>query len=538
MKKKMIKNTAVVIAFAMLFSLMAGCGGKKGNQAEGIGSEVVLNGDKIYPIQCEDTLTFWFDGDTLWQQQYNNFGETPLGREIAKKTGVKVEYLHPSGSGATEQFQILLASNELPDIVNSTWSNFSGGPDLAIEQDYIYELGDIIDQYAPALKKVLEEHPKWDSMIKSDKGNYYAFPGFMEEGILQVTMGPLIRSDWVEELKLEKPTTIDEWETVLEAFKNEKGVEIPFIGGINNILQAFAPGFGFWSGWYHDNGAVKYGQAQPEYKNFLTKMNEWYQKGYLDPDFMVYDQQKNTSKILNDKAGATVGYAGSSLGSWLQTNKDKDFDMEGTMYPATEKGMTHEYGYMSNPNLPYSVAISKNCKNVELAARFLDYGFTEEGHNTYNFGIEGESYEWVEKDGKQFPQYTDVITNNPDGITIGNAISLYCRSGHVNVPMVQDVNYITQYYSLPQQQEAQKLWSDTNMANHLLPTLYLQSDEMDKDSEIMSSIATYVEEMMIKFITGQEPLDNFDAYIEQLKKFGIETSTSYRQSAYERALNR
>ena len=43
----------------------------------------------------------------------------------------------------------------------------------------------------------------------------------------------------------------------------------------------------------------------------------------------------------------------------------------------------------------------KKCKNVELAARYLVYGFTEEGHNVYNFGVEGESYNWVDKDGEK-----------------------------------------------------------------------------------------------------------------------------------------
>ena len=41
-----------------------------------------------------------------------------------------------------------------------------------------------------------------------------------------------------------------------------------------------------------------------------------------------------------------------------------------------------------------------------------------------NFGVEGESYNMV--DGK--PVYTDQIFNNPEGLSIAEALSMYCRA--------------------------------------------------------------------------------------------------------------
>ena len=236
-------------------------------------------------------------------------------------------------------------------------------------------------------------------------------------------------------------------------------------------------------------------------------------------------------------SGATLAWAGSGLGAWLETNKGKEYDLEGTMYPAMKKGQIAEYSSLSSQvNKTGMVAISKNCKNIELAARFLDYGYTTDGHNVLNFGIEGESYNWIEKDGEKFPQYTDLILNNPDGLTISNMIALYCRAGHVNIPMIQDVNYIKQYYQLDQQKNAQKLWVQTNMNNHLLPIIYLNPDETDEDSNIMSSVKTYIDEMSLKFIVGTESLDNFEAYIAKLEELGLNKAIKSRQEAYNRAL--
>ena len=72
------------------------------------------------------------------------------------------------------------------------------------------------------------------------------------------------------------------------------------------------------------------------------------------------------------------------------------------------------------------------------------------------------------------------------------------------------------------------------MNSHLLPQLYMATDEVDRDSEIMVNINTYVDEMTLKFITGAEPIENFDKYIEQIKKFGIEECIAFRQEALKR----
>ena len=111
---------------------------------------------------------------------------------------------------------------------------------------------------------------------------------------------------------------------------------------------------------------------------------------------------------------------------------------------------------------------------------------------------------------------------------------MHTRAAHANVPMVQDVRYIEQYYSLPQQQAAQTEWAKTNMASHHIPPIYILGEENDNDSDIMAAVKTYVDEMTIKFITGREPLEKFDEYLNQINELGLQTSVGYRQKALER----
>jgi len=540
MKNKLLKGLTLLLTLCLICTTFAGCGEKEEvNTAVTNGAEVKLNGDKIYPIECEDTLQFWFTGVNGWEQQYENFGETPLGKEVAKKTGVKIEYVHPQQGQGNEQIQLLMASNELPDIVNHSWFQYPGGPDMAIEEDYIYALNDIFASYAPATSKILKDNPDWDKQVKTDKGNYFAFPQFNMGGILTVAYGLAVRADWMEKLNLENPKTIDEWENVLTKMK-ENGAAIPFGGNAGILSTAFMPAFGINPGWYRDGDTIKYGKAQPQYKDFLVKMNDWYNKGLIDHDFAVSDSKSLTKNILNGESGATMAWAGSGMGAWLEAaNGEGGFDLRGVQFPVMGNDEEAEYGYvMSTVGTSNVAAISKNCKNVELAARFLDWGFTEDGHYTYNFGIEGESYNWVDKEGEKYPLLTELITNNPDGITVANMFALYTRSSHCNVPMLQHTEYITQYYVHQQQKDAQVEWAKTNMDEHLVPQIYVTEEQSSEDADIMVNVNTYIDEMTIKFITGEEPIENFDKYLEQLKTFGIDKATAFRQEAYARYQNR
>lgn len=529
---KHIKKTALLLAALMTFTSLSGCGGNKDVAVDSNGAKVVLNGDKIYPVQCEDTLTWWKDMSDLGTT-YENFGDTPIAKKLYEETGIKVEYIHPTQGGGSAQLQLLIASNELPDIVKNSWNTYPGGPEMAISDGYIYELDDLIDKYAPAIKKTLSENPEWDRQIKTDSGKYYSIPSFYEPGILQICYGPAIRADWLKKINMEAPTTIEEWEKVLTAFK-DMGVENPFIGTFGQLLNSFGPGFGFCKDWYHDDGQIKYGYAQPEYKTFLETLNRWYEKGLIHPDFVSVDSKKITSDILNGKAGSGMFWAASGMLPIINAAKDnKEFELMGVQFPAEKKGENAEYGYiMPQVNMSGGSAISTNCKNPELAMRLMDFAFTDKGKMIACFGIEGESYNMV--DG--YPTYTDVIHNNPQGYTKAEAIAAYTLNAQL--PIVYDVRFIEQYYAEPELSAAQKEWNKTNMNNHILPELYVPEEESAKFSDIMVNVSTYAEEMAIQFITGGESFEKFDEYVMQLEKFGLNDAIKFKQDAYERYMER
>lgn len=533
MKRKTLKTVSLGLAFVLILMSFAACG-KKGTEVATNGSPVTYNGEKIYPIQCDDTLDYWMGSSVMWNHKFENFGETPLGVAISEATGVKVNYIHAQTGQDKEQFQILLASDELTDLVQYSWDSYPGGPEAALKDGYIHQLNDIIDKWSPALKATLESNDTWDKGSKTDSGAYYTYPMLMEEGILQIAYGPAIRADIFKKTGLEAPTTIEEWETVLKALKAE-GVEYPFIGGVGMLLQTFGPAYGTYPSWHKNGDKIVYGYTQPGVKDLIVTLNKWYKEGLIHPDMATLDSKTIQTKLLNGESAVTMLWCGSGIGTLLNAEPDRSkFDLVGVQFPAMKKGENAEYSHMSGITATANgTAISNNCKNIELAARFLDYGFTEEGHNLYNFGIEGVSYTWEDKDDEKYPTYTDLIMNNPDGLSIGNAMGLYTRSCYNGI-MVQDQRYMEQYYPTEQQKNAQLEWMKTNMGEHILPPISVLTEESDADANTMANVQTYVDEMLLKFITGEVSVDKFDEYLKQVDKFGLQESVKFRQDAYER----
>ena len=218
----------------------------------------------------------------------------------------------------------------------------------------------------------------------------------------------------------------------------------------------------------------------------------------------------------------------------MSSAPDDRFQLAGAPYPTKNKGEVPEFGYWQTPvGANNAAAVSYDSNHKEEAVKLLDYGYSEEGRMLFNFGIEGESYELT--DG--YPTYTDTITNNPEGLAMTVALSQYTLA-YDSGPFVQDKRYMEQYANLPEQQAAWNTWMQTNMKEHVLPYLYVKEEEVSELANLNNAIDTYADEMIMKFIMGEEPLENYSAVIEQLKARGIDRVLEMRQAAYERYLEK
>ena len=518
-RMKKIVLTSIIAALSL--GALASCGGKGGTKQ-------AAEGEK---------LTYWTPITSVATTLHNNWADMPLYKKIMENTGVEVEFIHPSGAGVGEQFSILLASEQLPDIIEYNWSTYAGGPGKAIKDKIIIDLYEHKDKF-PNLMKYLEANDEVRKNAVTNDGELFSAPFVRGDRDLCVSLGMTVRKDWLDDLGLEMPETIEEWDAMLEKFKNEKGATAP----LNISLESLK--FGLFSGayntcydYFHRDGKVTHGILDESFKDLLMQLNDWYNRGLLDKDFASIDGKTKDANILNGKTGAMQLSIGGGIGKYLSAAPDDKFDLVGVKSPVLKKGTYPEFGFNQSqipPTMNCSfTAITYDCNQIEEAAKFLDYGYSEEGAMLYNFGIEGESYNMI--DG--YPTYTENITNNPEGTAMNVMMSEYCQS-YDGGPFIQDRRYYEQYAGKPQQQSAWEIWGESNMLDHLLPNLYVSGEDQSELSTIDSSVNTYMSEVVTKLIMGTESFDNYDKIIEELKARGIDRAIEIRQKAYDAYLAR
>ena len=523
----MKRKIAAIFLSGMLMVSVAGCGNKDSKSSSKMG----LDGSSVKT----DTLTYWMPLNPNLTASVSNFGETEYAKEIEKRTGVKVEYIHPAAGQQVEAFNLMIASGELADMIQSNWLTYSGGPQKAISDEVIIPLNDYLKDYAPAFNKFLSENKEIAREVKDDNGDYYVFPMLKLDDELRATVGPAVRADWLKELNLEVPETIDEWENVLREFKTKKNSAAPMSFNYAYVYK-FVNMFGTDMGILLDGDEMLFVPLTKQYKEALMRMSKWYKEGLLDKNIASVDEKMLDSNILNNKTGAAIMLGGSGLGKYLDNATTEGFDLTAAKMPGLEKGVDSDFSFLTaRYNQGASVAVSTKCENPELAVKYLDYLYTDEGHMLANFGIEGVSYEM--KDGK--PAYTDLIMKNPDGLSMSNIMPMYFRSSNEG-PFIQDVEYIRQYYSKPQQQEAIKLWSRKKADSQIesVPPITPSLEESEEYANIMANVNKHNSEMFIKFITGIESFDNYDKFLKRFDELNIKRALEIQQNAYKRFKDR
>lgn len=526
--KSLKKVICFIISLLLAVSLVVGCESENssGSSTDSTtssnneqGTEESTSGKETKDI----TLTYWVPMHSQAVKILQNYGESEVYKELEKRTGIKIKFLHPPSGQASEQLNLMISSKDLPDIIESF--SYPGGLDKAIEDGIIIRLNELIDKYAPNYKALRESNPDIAAETMTDSGNIGAFYCIQTEEE-PPWLGLIIRQDYLDDLGLEMPRTIADWENTLRAFK-DMGVEAPLYFNIDGWelpnCGVFVSAYGGGPEFYNDNGQVKYGPIEPGYKDFIALISKWYQEGLIDKDFATRDDKNIESMIVNGEIGSWVG-AYESFDYYASLTKDNPkFKLAPAPSPVLNEGDKVEFRQKNYYNKGTPAVITTKCKYPEEAVKWFDYHYSEEGSMLFNWGIEGVSYKML--DGK--PQYTDLILNNPEGLSY---ITLaYKYKIHMGP-------YLRDYKSYPMTDiiiKAMEVWGKAG-SSQVLPMTTMTLDESKEYSEIMSDINTYIAENRIKFVMGVEPISNFDAFVEQIKKMGIERAIEIQQAALDR----
>jgi len=342
----------------------------------------------------------------------------------------------------------------------------------------------------------------------------------------------MVRNDILDEVGMDIPLLISDYEALFEKIK-ALGVT-PYCLSRNGYEQLFMQVFDVSSGMYKDeNGTIKYGQIQPEFKEYLELMNRWYSKGYIKNDFLATNENDLRAGFDSKK----IAMIAESTDLILTRAKLQGYEFSALPYPRMEEGQQLHFQKESSPYNRAGTSewvVTTNCKYPEVAVQFLNYLYTEEGSMLANYGIEGKSYEIV--DGK--PQFTDYMLNNPDidGTAAQNMLKLHAAPKLADPDQICNPNVVRDEESL----SLRTLWADDPNVDgeYVLPNFSFSLDDSSAISEIMTEVNTYVDEMVLKFITGATPLSEFDAFVKQVEAMGIQEAVEIYQNAYNRMMQK
>ena len=508
-------------------------------------AEIAQMGTKIERVTEEPvTLTLWMDVSA--HDVSNIIGDLQdmdILKALEEKTGVHIELMLAPVGEAETSFSLMLASGKYADIVIGFDNYYTKGGDAAIEEGIIYDLKDLVAEYAPNYTAARMASTYRELGTVTDAGNmpYFCQPTYMDDPGLTYG-GTIIRQDLLDKLGLATPVTFDDWHEFLTRCKDELGMTRGLGMAYTGISKynSFNAAFGFMMqnpadgalAVFQKDGKVQYGPLTEGYKEYLALMAQWYAEGLIDPDFtstITFDD--GIAMISSDLCAATsehggvIGYA-NMLGSAV----NPDFTFVAAPDPVLNAGDQLHVGYFKGgAGLTKIAAITTACKNPEVAVKFLDQLYSDEGMMLCNYGTEGKTYTL---DANGLPVYTDLIANNEAG-TITDMLCAYAA------PILWPFVSVLGRDDVSTASVMADVWDTNNDYTYSFPNgATLNADEQEVYSDLYPEIKSYVEEMTVKFIMGLEPLDNFDSFLATLDSLGVQEVVDAYQSAYDRYVSR
>jgi putative aldouronate transport system substrate-binding protein len=568
MRQNKKKAVAVVLILALVLSMATGCAKKGAGQTDaakntektGVASkeastseasdassnEIIstftgIDGDPIevksgvkFPLENPVTLTFWYDPGWNFIGEMETLGEGDVWKWMEEQTNVHIDFIHPASGTGEQSYQLLFASDKMPDILYATPTyEYTYGAQAAVDDGYYCDLTDYVAKYAPNYTKILDTYPVINSNVKTDDGKILSFNQmYMPEHSKACNAGPSIRADLLEKvgMKVEDLVTYDDWHEALTKLKDAGLCEVPLYISKTGSMEydEFLAGYGTAQDFIVIDGNVKYGPIEDGYGEYIDMLKQWYKEGLIDSDFGLNARDPEEVDVINNKYAAWWSYC-----SWNGTKKwnasmgvADGFNLIGTRLPVKEAGQIAHYRTPDLINNEYGFHITADCENVDVAVAWFDLWYDANVALVANYGI-GDThvknadgtYDWSEK-----------ITKADDASA---------ARGRYVLPVCPFENYtrISNAWS-DAQKESQKNWLDSSDYAYFYPNFVVMTAEENTEySTIMADITTFVEEETYKMVAGNSSY-TFDTFRDHILKMGIEDAVKIKQAAYERYINR
>lgn len=431
-----------------------------------------------------------------------------------------------------QSFNLMIAGSSLPDIAGGELVDINK---YGMEGAFI-PLNDLIDEFAPDIRALLDEYPEIESAITAEDGNIYQIP-FVYDSVISTVW--FIRQDWLDLVGKDMPNTVDEFYDVLCAFRdtdlngNGAADEIPLFMRTSSADHTLIPLLGLFGvndQWHTTaDGTVQIGTYTEGYKEAIKSVSQWYAEKLLDPEIFTRSSSRdvmwpeNNGGVTNDWLASTSNYNGTISDIF------PDFELVGMLPPVDSNG--DQWVVNSRAQLTgrgWGITIENDYP--EETMKMMNWRFTEKGREVTTYGIEGDTYEMV--DG--VPMYKEEFMSGDASVNV----SIFRRGGMIeDMAFLHDPRY--EYQLMPEQGIAtSELYMNSGMLNSMyvnLPALNLTQDETSLISAKWPTCRAYILEMMQTWVFDGSRIDaEFDTYMDTLGSMGMDDIVVAYQAAYDR----
>jgi putative aldouronate transport system substrate-binding protein len=396
--RKTIKSIAAILCLMLIFSVTA-CQTIRTSDTSKSTADATKDVKVDDTGSKEETATPEKEIVTLYcATKYGSFKkdtekERNVHKAIMDATGVDLQMIDIPPDQYINKVNLLLSSNDNLDII----------PELSLgvarefyENNVLYKITD--EDFQKYGSNVIKEFPDDMHTVKREDGNYMGVPAVFTA----VPYAPIlmIREEWANKLTGGLPNTIEEFEkymqAVLENDPNGNGVkdEVPLVFNSLGYLEGtFIPAFTKYANHWRlgDDNKFCPPELDPGFVDYLAKMREWYEKGYIFADNFSAEVQQMRELVAQNKVGATAS-------DWTSITVYSAWEVlvksipDSYYRPWILQGENGINQYPLRQRVFTCAAITAKCKYPQTALTLLNYNTTEEGFNTVTYGVENDNF--------------------------------------------------------------------------------------------------------------------------------------------------
>ena len=466
-----------------------------------------------------------------------NLDDMPVWQDLQKKLNITIEWDQVS-SGWDEKKAVVLASNDLPDL----WFSGLSDGDLTMNKGAFLDLTTLIDQYAPNIKRMFEEEPDTKRISTASDGAIYSLPQvrpYRPESYAVM----MINQAWLDKLNLAMPTTLDELEQVLIAFRdgdpNGNGIkdEIPldWNAGRTSIfpITALCGAWGSVQDFSEAMVTVKDGKVNflwetEAYKNLQRYLGRLWSENLINVE--VYTQDYS-GMMAKSKQGESA-MVGVTLG-WSIADRTGQFSDQYVVLDALKSSadsVVHPLWPANPARVVMDVnkaSISASCKHPERVMELLNEIYSEYYSIQMYYGSIPNQVTYDAASDKY------IILDPPAGQYLDNV--KWTNALVDNAPLYFSKT-LAEKTTAPKEETArltQDAFYKDNFPAEIYPIVKFDLNTTEELTFLSTDIYKVVDEKMASWVVNNNVDAEWDAYLQQLEGMGLTQMREIYQKAYD-----